>query len=1574
MRKRKSLAVDSDSFTVRWHSVADMNTPSADIMSSPDPLNDTVEQPPRSQSKTLSAVPPSTTRRIVRSSQRSSRFSSTGIGTSPRKQTFELEVGDNQAPQRLLVTVETEEPSVPAGPSSARRKLFQDSPYLPMARRREMATTTTTTTVPLKGAIEDQAQDPDATPRKRGRPRKTNGTPLPSAGTKRKGTPIAGSPRRRQRTSKDADTTENITQPTPGTKRRGRPPKKRSIEPSSDLGNEQISGSPSISKSAQQNTDNTLLDDITTAGDAPELPPWRADDSQADNDVTLVITPSEAEANQLRANRTANNSALAQESEPDSDIWMATLDDEPTPRPASRATQAAPAPPSPEHGRDGGSSDFGDYGYGPAGSDVSSADEPQSDVQPGTEDTVAAGEDFSMIFMDSLPSLQASLRSSRQEHTENDIGEETSMIINNTLESLRQSLQDRDRPKPNQETAKQGDKTEVSKEPAPAEPQQDFRQSTIRPPLKFTPNRNLSSRWLQSPRRMGSPLRNQVLLKSDTPDIPETTEYRGSPLASHLGNEDSNIYDDSFSEIPDAVLHAATPRRPRAASKRSPLEKEDVQMEDVQLIQLDDKPEEPEIHEQHKVSEDPEVQEKQQDEAGPPPPPASNVSAASRSETGRLPTPDDTSSNIEVESDNNQKPTTGSRNSPRPASSRGPSLKNVSPEPVRQAQTLPEAVDEIDNEVVGEQANKDNELLIDFDAPAQEPDDHSDVDHDYLNEPDDHSDADEQVFEETVIGDSVEEEPEEVQELPRVIEPKQPRLSLETENQQPEVTPMNQLTSPAQEPQSLPELAPERARRPTLSPIVRAGRALQSVTSDPPSPEARDHHLRSPFRSSATRELGPRESQMRRTSASPGKSRAFSEVAQIPHGDQAYEDPFGTNTRHTGQPSFMEALEKSSRTSSPRHRRTVSRDSAASSTHFQAPSEGGMSWVQNEGPISPSLRGDVPLEAFARSTARRQSPSVTHGQLDGVVDVADDETEDAGDDMDLWEFEAQRSSPHAAPEPPAEKKPESPYRRRGKIPSSWGRQTTRETQRAPSIEQRTRSEIGENEGRIEEEVTPQEDAMEVAREEPLEAEENSLITRKEAAKESMQAPATAKANRFDLSAFFSSPSIIPGMLADRLSPLKKMSVFGTRPAEPEPQPMEMEQTIPTSSMFPRLPPQEFVPRGQPKLGFFSPVRPAQPVARREPSEHSEEDTHSQSESRSNLSSPARHSETSLTHEERDISMQEVPEQPAENEQPEEAEREETEEEQVETEEEVEEEEPSEMPSVPQKINFTPERRRPAQSFFKASTRNAAHEPEPQPELEPEHVPTTGAPTPPRMQLTHADIHRWQQETSNASEDSPEPSPAQPASRPAPRPLLRPLPPKNASPTKSSLRSPLKPHTPGRVVEFTSSVLSPIEQAKVRHQRRLSNSSAATQSNNAVQRPRIGQPPRQTANKENHTTSGVPASNAAPPIKQARPEPLSQTVWTRKHWLLLDDLLQERRQGPFTGYYKRCSDKYLGKIVTSQGETMTLERWHLDCVDAFKARVGGWDEGALAKRLFALILGEQRRSQGAPAGSGRVMFH
>ncbi|KAI8719184.1 hypothetical protein NCS52_00698900 [Fusarium sp. LHS14.1] len=1488
MPRRRKSGLESD-FQVRWHSVANIATPSVDIMSSPDPLNDTID---------LSVVPPSTTRRVPRSSQRSSRFSIPG--TSPRKQMFELEVGDDRAPQKLLVTVETEEPSATAGPGSARRKLFQtSSPLLPMSRRREMATTTT---VPLKKAIEEEMADPNATPRRRGRPRKINGTPLPSAGTKRKsGTPIKKTPRR-PRLSKGTEpgneTGGSNAGRTPGTKRRGRPPKNRPVEPPSELGIDVDGGTVDTERRRQELGPEEVAE---VMNEAPALPSLRGDDSQADNEMTLIITPSEAEglqANQTQSNTAQNDTTALPHSEPDSDIWMATLDDEPTPRPSSRIAQREPAPSSPDHDQEADTSDFGDYGYlPPAGSDVSSADEPESEIRPMNNDTIAAGEDFSMIFMDSLPSLQGNLRSSVQEVTENDIGEETSMIINNTLESLRQSLQDRDRPNTEAEPAE----APKPAEPASSPPREELRKSAIRPPLTFSPNRNMSPRWLRSPRRMGStPLRRQVLelnARENAEAALEAPEERDSPITTRgqrssapPDHEESNLYDDSFSKIPDAVLEAATPRRPRRnVVDETLLEDEDVEMEDEQRPQPAEEGKEQEHAEeehQQQPEQEEEQEQEQEQEAPRDPSVASHGSVISRSDAGRLPTPDDTPPQLDTQEDHGEKSIHMSGTSATSTSPRGssPAAASSGQSSASQVQLIPEIVEEVVDE-----------------------------------------DIEDAVVDEPVEEMQEDNEPQEDEELPDINEPRPTGLFVPNDNHQPEVTPLNQMTSPLQDPQSLlPEAVLERVRRPTLSPIVRAGRALQSVTSDPPSPETREQHLRSPFRSSVSRELGPRETQSirrmsaspRRMSASPGRSVAFPAVTQIPPANEAYEDPFGTDTRHTGQASFMEALERSGGDRSPRRSRRSSRESTASSLRFQPHSEDGMSWVENEGPISANLRGDVPLEAFARSTVgKAKSPSIDRGQLDGASDEADEEPEQDADDMDIWEFEAQRSSPRAARQHSRERTAEAATTRRSTLPSPWTKRTSREAQ--PEIEpvaQRDTQEVAEEADEEEEEEEEAEqvveeeadveasdaDATEDAVPEPAQAEEYSLLSqRANAQQQQNKAPESAvKARRFDLSTFFSSPATIPGMLAEKfLSPKKP----APRPAEPEM--VEAEHTLPTSSMFPQLPQQELRHRAGPRAGFFSPVRAPQPVSRRQ-----QEEAESQGAS--------------------------------------------TEQEGTEEQSEPEEVEEHEMPSVPQKRNFTPQRRQPSQSFFRTSTQQPA-------------ASANSAPTPPRMQLSHADIQRWQQETSNASEDSPEPS----------RPLLRPLPPKNASPTKSSLRSPLKPHTPGRVVEFTSSVLSPVEQAKARQQRRLSNSSAASQTSNAAQRPRLRPPSQQNANKENAVASDVSMSDASPVAKQQQPQPLSKTVWTRQHWLFLDELLQLRRQGPYRTNYERRSDKYLGKTVKSQGESMTLERWHLDCVDAFKAEVGGWDEASLAKRLFALILGEERRSRGVvDKPSSRVMFH
>ncbi|KAK7747998.1 hypothetical protein SLS53_001250 [Cytospora paraplurivora] len=215
------------------------------------------------------------------------------------------------------------------------------------------------------------------------------------------------------------------------------------------------------------------------------------------------------------------------------------------------------------------------------------------------------------------------------------------------------------------------------------------------------------------------------------------------------------------------------------------------------------------------------------------------------------------------------------------------------------------------------------------------------------------------------------------------------------------------------------------------------------------------------------------------------------------------------------------------------------------------------------------------------------------------------------------------------------------------------------------------------------------------------------------------------------------------------------------------------------------------------------------------------------------------------------------------------------------------------------------------------------------------------------------------------------------------PLLKPLPGREASPSKSCLRSPLKPKTPGRVVEFTSSTLSPLAEAQARAA--LQNQASAlpvstTPLLNGHAFP--GERDRSASLDADADTDTRPSSRHdnsfqqfQDELREAAESPLSQTHWSRRHWLSLDELLQAYRRSPrgFLSRYgpvigtaspgERKSASLLGKVVTSQGEEVVLEQWHLDVVDAFREEVGGWSEADLAKRLFALIVGEERRSLG-----------
>lgn len=1483
-RPRHSLSgPQPESFNVRWHSVVDPATPSADIMSSPDPLNEATGA--------VDVFPPSSSRRVTRS-LRSQRFVSPG--SSPRKQTFELQVGDNRSPQKLLVTVETDAGIRPAS-GGPRRRLFE-SPALtatPASRRRERAITTT---IPLRDAIGEEPADAGGapmTPRRRGRPRKSNGTPMPSAAKRRAGTPAkARTPRRPRITNTDepgAPQSEASAQPTPRSTRRGRPPKDRAPEPPSDAGTEttpKASATRRSNRRRQAPAPEELVQLADSAGDSqPQWVPEPA--AQSEDEIELIRAPSDSSADAPMGDAPLDNG-------PDSDIWMATLSNEATPRASAHPTQpiSAPSPseralatrqPEPERADpDIETSQAGDYvDLVSAPSDVSSIDEPVGSSARQANDTIAQGEDFSMIFMDSIPSLQGFFNSSIPPVAQEELGDETSLIINNTLESLRRSTAQRDAmgtsdpaepPRPDPGRAGLAEDELASDEPTP-----------VQPTASESPSRAPTIRWSRSPRKpaASSPLRHRVLrftarqaegsaaespaknIEDQTPKSSRTRRGSG-----RVDDEASNIYEDSFSEIPQEVLTAATPRRPYAADtyddhddvmdelqegeemeleeenepqaevarevdqghEEEPQPQEDPayeEYEDLNRVPREATYEEyedegqvqreatyEEYEDENRVQEEATYEEYEELEE---PPAPSNASTAARSDAGRLPTPDDTPPQAEVQDDEDQdKSSRGSRTPPQPASP-----------------------------LAGR-----TDLVVDAEDLPGPP------------------------------------QPVEQSELPQL-----PGLGRASTNSV-EATPAHQMSSPLQGPLSLQqESLQDKTFRPALSAIVRAGRVLQSITSDPPSPEGRERQLGSPFRSSGSKESwnGSRDSQnSRRMSKSPQQPPlAFTERPAASN-SPAREDPFTSVSHTTGQADFMQALGHGvggPATKDP----SPSRESVASSMRITPPSDDAMSWVVKEGPISPRLRGDNTLQQASRSSSTRAAKgTMSLGQLDKAVDEPDElnqeEPEARDDETDIWEFEAQRETPKSTRQRPFGKKVATSSHRRGGLPSPWARRRAA----APAILER--DEVAEASN-----VPPRatDKGKGPAAAQASEVDEFSMLaqTQPQGAADK-HAESASKAKGFELSSFFSSPAAIPGMLAQKFRPAATKSIFGPTASQPEPA-QAPAPVMPTSSMFPQAPQKESRPSRSPRQDSSSPARAKEPGPQERPAVGAP-------------SSPA------------------TPERIA-------------------------------MPSVAQKQNFTPRPGQASQAFFQASAQRAA----------------AAAATPPRMQLSHADIHRWQQETSNAGKGS--------AGLNA-RPLLRPLPGKNASPTKSSLRSPLKPRTPGRVVEFTSSVLSPAEQARARQERRLSSSLPSQQQQQSA--PPVPPPAPEAADDKENSNSNSDTDDApmddAPPLektrKKTRPAPLSRSVWTRQHWLFLDDLLQLRRRAPFDAGYEPRADRYLGKTVRSQGEAMRLERWHLDCIDAFRAEVGGWDEGVLAKRLFALILGEERRRRGVPARPSRVMFH
>ena len=1403
----------------------------------------------------------SSARRVTRSQASHSFFS---LGSSPRKQKFTLDVGNEASPQKILVTVESGEQE--AALRNVSRRLFQ-SPAPRVGAHQQGKTTTTI--VPLKGLTDDEGDGNTAmstTPKKKVRMPKSA---TPVAGkrgrppTPRQGTPRQ--PRRPKATQSDVPTSDisigeaNQSTARPRFKTPKRAPKRKSNTPAKG-----DSDAPALPKKRGRPRKNPLPDatPVFSEADRPEdVPTGTSNARLARVDESIFVaggstpTPSNYGDDD---NYSSNNNEPGAEEE---DIWMAGLSDQSAPAAWSQSPDYGPVEsdnfeepeplrsqsetPRPAINQVPASEMSVDWAAAGDANEIVSTIEERRDS--GSKDTVVLGEEFTMISLGSLQSLHAnsSIHPSRDHQQE--VGDETSLIINRTLESLRRSRARIDEGAENSLLEDPALAGETESTPRTSGVQGSGFANSISGLGKDDSRNSMVSQpspapWSKSPRKTNpQPLGRQLAMKSvqreDAFGRLHPPPSAGNSSTAE-GFEGTGTYEDSFSEIPDDVLEAATPRVPQQASAE-----QSANMPEQSTHSLAER------------------------------------SASPRSnptEQSKLLTPDET------------------------------------PSP---------------NEFVEEKEAVDQEEAADS---PQRSEMHSSPPIPTLTR----RESSESIIHHPRRGSS---------ETPVVHEPSSPYLPPRVEGL---------------EAQGKALMPPESIQRPTLSPIVRAGRALQLVTSDPPSPPERGSALGSPFKSSTgkpsqsptpvfsatiqNRSPAAVEPQPTIQSSSEQVNRSwtnpFAPLNQFKNmviqgaralsprreSQPAMDDPFSLNTSQSHRPNTVLSSQGSNSNLHQRHSRESRIDpsvSMTSSTGADLPTEDGMSFQANVSPIRILMRGESPS-----STIRGRRGSIDDIEMSLVddsgqpverveeVDVQDDMQEDEEDD--IWAVEAQRPTPGRPQTRRADNRAFDPPRQ-GVRPTPWGlnnRQRSITNSRTSGSFRQHSADYIQND----------------------DVEDFSMLSQQRN-RDPPPAPPTAdgngspsvpKSRKVDLSTFFSSPASVPGAQAPGMKPLP----FGDVPdkernkASPQPpQAYRQQRMLPIASpkkapqisyQDPRplasTPRKVFQVGGPRRVDIFSPVKQAPSNNEGRPEGN---DQHS--------SSPTTPERPLFTH-------------------------------------------------VPQKRNFTPRSRQPGNVLFNSGSgmnhfnqaSNAAAE-----------------------VLSESDDEGFDSDEDSSLESSFIP------------PELKPLPDRSMSPTKSCIRSPLKPKTPGRVVEFASTALSPLQQAEDRARNRASKSPEKQQQSVQITPVSAFAAGNVYTDKENqldaeesygesaelHTHFSPDHSGAGLSVPKTRANPppasryLSQSQWTRDHWTRLDELLQERRQSGALQFQLRhgpppsspqkdhgggsVSSGLLGKLIAAQGETMTLDQWHLDVIDAFKAEVGGWEEPVLAKRLFALMVGEQRRRRG-----------
>ncbi|KAL2290065.1 hypothetical protein FJTKL_00586 [Diaporthe vaccinii] len=1590
-----------------YRDFAEMSGFEIELPSSPDPLGDeSIVIPPGS----VAPPPPSTTRRPFQSAA-SSRFSAIP-GTSPRKRMFALDVGNEITPQTIYVTVEAGPDGNPitrpggagVGGTNVRRLLFGSPTPQPSPRR---GARTTTTTVPLRGLTDDEG---DPTPRRRRRSstrpgtpataaakRKKKGTPTPKATRKPRGTPVASSD------ALQSEAPATVEKPTP--RKRGRPPKRKAEETApSDQDSHappQTSTTKKPGRKRQKSIQADDTDELTTTGiDIAPLQSHDRQPSQNTEDTNQRHSLEEA---------TEDGGAAYQDEGDEEDPFLAQLSDPPRDaHPSSTAGQAmepfesfaenqfgkqhdrledqgplprdsddyAPmmdfddrsdvgsnhdAPTTSNAQAEHGTLELEDQGplpgesedYAPMmdrdeGSDVRShhsettprpsrqiRHEPmeledqgplpgelddyapmmevddRSDAESHRSFHPARSEDatdntvdpdtFTMIGIETMPSFQGNRGAPTSDLPE--IGETTSLLINKTLESLRQEMD---------ATDEENDDVDLlgSREHTPAEAKPDRAHNV------------LSGRKQSSPQR-SQMLRSQQSQSSEPPLQPPTARFpleyaapqplqknkqspaqqirgQGNNSAAGMSSDELNADDDSFSDIPEEVFAAVEPQE-MLQSARSPSEDE-LSMAVVPAQQ-----------------------------------------SAPDADCSQEITPSDSQ-----KSDIPESPKSPAEHLDLSQVDDGDFLQRSASRSAQFGRRSSQATQQ------NEPTSSSNQSI-----PA-------------TNQP--HEEQSVFVDRDDEIGSS----PPEITTFDR--EDEQPMQDSRRSSDTPANRPPSIRLQPAQAREANAAIFPSQSAgpRPFLSPIVRVGERLQNILSDPPSPSARSSVLGSPFKGSVRKSSldapSDEEAAHRDTSSNatlqnppappePPKTTWTQSIFSLSHlkslvtegtkritspqvnVTQTWEDPFGPSspTKDRGGSArnlaFMERIRQASREGSVHS----SRASVAKATLGEV-DDRSLSGDPAPRGLSSNWRGEVSRKRglFGSEVFPGHAQVGSGSGCDGTVDedpeamVADRLPEEPRTDDTLLQ-------------PAEDQAPEVDDIRYPQLYEEVVQEGRIQTQSKEDAMQIDEAQL-DGDGSDDEDVW----AIEADR-------TASSPTAQKRANESINESFNAFA-RSGLSIDWGTRSTISQTLPPGRSPAFKQSTRGvpqdipenledyslldlhsgtsTQPSAKKPTPEQQKQPkrVDLSDFFSSSP--NFIEREQ---------RARTALKARSMAQSSAESHAAQITSPGTL---------------QDAQDARIP--------------------------------PQRQPSSDSRFSDEPPSPAPAadQPFGPDATGHLSSESTPTPER-PRLTQQRLAPRP--SQNDAALFENWEVSSSRAPTErlhlsdpisDAQPSSPQAIERPSTpvdpeessyeAPTLKPLPGRAMSPSKSCLRSPLKPKTPGRVVEFTSSTLSPMAQGQAR---------AGAQVKNPIT---LGRPPslsprRSPRGKENQPSALKSYIHSSPHHKhlsssqqqqQEEPadSPLSQTKWTKRHWLLLDELLQAYRRNALdfqlrhsdavmASPRKRASSSLLGKMVTSQGERMALEQWHLDVVDAFKREVGGWPEDALAKRLFSLIVGEERRRVG-----------